>query len=105
MTDQHDTPSALNSVSFLIAFSLTRLQEKQDIPAQDSMQDSTQRDDCSVTPLPTEPMTPGGPHFAEVDAEGCIDEGRGGIPNPSHLDRSPHQQKTILHVSKCRPYM
>ena len=53
------------------------------------MQDSTQRDDCSVTPLPTEPMTPGGPHFAEVDAEGCIDEGRGGILNPSHLDRSP----------------
>ena len=59
------------------------------------MQDSTRRDDCSVTPLPTEPMTPGGPHFAEVDAEGCIDEGRGGIPNPSHLDQSPEADTAL----------
>jgi hypothetical protein len=75
----------------LITLLLTHSQEEQDVPAQDSMQDSIRSDDRSsnmpptsgdVTPLATEPTTPAGPHSAEEDAEGYIDEGRAG-----NLDR------------------
>jgi len=40
-----------------------------------------------VTPLPTEPTTPAGPHSTEEDAEGCIDERRAG-----DQDRSPEAE-------------